>query len=51
MILYRLKGENKEMRELIKSQNERIDGLDSKIIDHETRIEKRNLPFIYLSYS
>ena len=39
------------MRELINKQNERIDGLDSKIIDHETRIEKRNPPFTYLSYS
>ena len=43
-----MKGENKDLREQIGKQNERIADLEQKYKDHEERIEKRRWTELFL---
>ena len=43
-----MKGENKDLREQIGKQNERIADLEQKYKDHEERIEKRRWKELFL---
>ena len=38
---FRERESNKDLRDQINAQNEKIDNLENKIKDHEERIEKR----------
>lgn len=42
-ILQRMKNTNKDLKEQMSAQNEKIENLENKIKDHEDRIEKRKL--------
>ena len=44
---FREKESNKDLRDQINAQNEKIDNLENKIKDHEERIEKRK-GFLFL---
>jgi hypothetical protein len=38
---YRLKGDNKDLKDQLKAQNDRISDLENKFKDHDARIRKR----------